>query len=357
MALMLAACSSDDSRLLTDSSQQEIHLIPVIASAATRALQPSAEELSLVPGEKFYVWADQRDLNDADHKYCRETFFDEWELEVQDGVDEVAYATEPMYYPKMNLMQLYAVHGNFSGSHSSVTGVDDVKCHFPLPAAQYNAIPLPAAEDLGPLLHSVETDQTTAANYSKSDLLYGIVPEMGVSEDAVPLNFHHMLSKIVVNLKKGSGLTADELGTAVVQLLGVKAKVLFTPKKMKFANGAVAAETNDNSLLNSTAELETLAVRAGMLSEPASNPTTTILIGTHVNQKEVCILPPQTFVDGAIIKVIWSGKELSVPLTGTIRSGMVYTYDVTVDHKGVNYGFAPVVQAWDDSGTENIDVE
>lgn len=356
MALTLAACSSDDDGQSAGSSQQEIRLIPVIQEAATRALQ-TGSDIALVPGDKFYVWADQRDINVDDHKYSRETYFEEWELAVQEGVNEIAYATEPMYYPKMNLVQFYAIHGNFSGTGSSVSSADDVKSHFPLSQAQYDAISIKDPEDVGPLLHSVETDQSTAANYSKSDLLYGIIPEMATSEDAIPLNFHHMLSKIVVKLKKGSGLTAANLGTATIQLLGVKARVLFTPKKLKFAAGAVAAEASDATLLTSASQLATLPVREGMLSEPSYNPTTTILIGTSVDQNEVCILPPQTFADGAIIKVIWSGKELTVPLSGTIRSGMKYTYEITVNHVGVDYGFTPTVSIWADSGTEDIDVQ
>jgi len=358
MALTLTACSSDDDGLSAGSSQQEIRLIPVIQEAATRVLQ-TGTDIALVPGDKFYVWADQRDINVDDYKYCRETYFDEWELAVQNGVNQIAYAEEPMYYPKMNLVQFYAIHGNFSGTGSSVSSTDDVKSHFPVSQAQYAAIPIndKSDADVGPLLHNVETDQSTAANYSKSDLLYGIIPEMATSETAIPLNFHHMLSKIVVKLKKGDGLTSANLGTATIQLLGVKSRVLFTPKKLKFENGAVAAEASDATLLSSVYDLETLAVRAGMLSEPSYNPTTTILIGTSVDQEEVCILPPQTFVEGAIIKVIWSGKELTVPLTGTIRSGMKYTYEITVNHVGVNYGFTPTVSIWSDSGTEDIDVQ
>ena len=356
--LTLTACSSDDDGRTADGSQQEIRLIPVVKTDETRALQTGGTDgdISLVQGDKFYVWADQRDINVTDHKYSRETYFEEWELAVQSGTNRIAYATEPMYYPKMNLVQFYAIHGNFSGTGSSVSGADDVKSHFPLPKAQYDAIAIKKNEDVGPLLHSVELDQSTAADYSKSDLLYGIIPEMASSADAIPLTFHHLLSKIVINLKKGDGLTAAHLGTALVQLVGVKQRVLFTPKKLKFADGAVAAEASDATLLTSADQLGTLSVREGMLSEPSSNPTTTILVGTSVDESEACILPPQTFVDGAVIKVTWSGKELSVPLVGTIRSGMKYTYNITVSHMGVNYGFTPQVSIWSDSGTEDIDV-
>ena len=372
-AWALAACNStDDNSLDVSGLQPEIQIVPIV-EGSTRALQ-TGSDLSLETGDKFYVWADQRDPTGDDEDnpiYVRSNFFDEWELAVQAGVNRIAASRETKRYPAMNRVQFYAIHGNFSGEHSSINGNDDIKCKFPLTKTefeeQFDQYNPPTAEDLGPLLHSVENDQRTDGeglntNYTKSDLLYGIVPEMPASNSAVPLHFYHMLSKVVVNLMLGKGLTTAQLSTATVRIVNVKTKVMFSPKKLKFMDGAVASDDNYGVwMMDEASELGTLSGRESMLSElddaeSTNPPTQTIMLGTNVNQSEVCILPPQTFTEDAAIEITWNNTTKQVPLTGTIRSGMVYTYDVTVDHIGIGYNFAPTVTAWGASGQREIDV-
>ena len=364
-ALMLAACSgTDDDSLNVSGLQPEIRFIPIV-DGATRALQ-TGSDISMEMGDKFYVWADQRE--EDEDTYTRAVYFNEWELAVQAGVNRIAASRETKRYPAMFRVQFYAIHGNFSGDHTSFDPNDDVECNFPLTAEQYNEAfktATPTEADLKPLLHTVETDQRTQSgtarnkNYTKSDLLYAVVPEMTASNAAIPLNFYHMLSKIVVNLKLGKGLTTAELSTAVVKIKNVKTKVLFSPKKLKFADGLVDTDDWDGVwLLDNANELEDIDVRNEMLSDADDNhATATILLGTSVNQSEVCILPPQAFSDDAVIEVTWNDKVLTVPLKdGEIKSGMVYTYDVTVDHEGIGYSFNPTVSNWGSSGQREIDV-
>lgn len=365
VALMLAACSgTDDDGLNVSGLQPEIRFIPMV-EGSTRALQ-TGSDISMEMGDKFYVWADQRE--EDEDTYTRAVFFNEWELAVQAGVNRIAASRETKRYPAMFRVQFYAIHGNFSGDHTSFDPNDDVYCNFPLTEQEYNEkflLSAPTAADLKPLLHTVETDQRTQSgtarnkNYTKSDLLYAVVPEMTASNTAVPLNFYHMLSKIVVNLQLGKGLTIAELSTAEVKIKNVKTKVLFSPKKLKFANGAV--ETDDWEgvwFLEEASELGDIDIRSEMLSEPDVNPATaTILLGTNVNESEVCILPPQAFSDDAVIEVTWNDKVLTIPLKdGEIKSGMVYTYDITVDHVGTGYSFNPTVSNWGSSGQREIDV-
>ena len=364
-ALVLAACSSDDGSRGGDSSlQPEIQFIPVVGGS-TRALQ-TGSDISMLTGDKFYVWADQRNEegDEGSETYSRAVFFNEWELAVQAGVNRIAASRETKRYPAMNRVQFYALHGNFSGTSSSFNPADDVLSSFPISFYMYNerttnGLAL-GTDELGPLLHSVETDQSTTSGYTKSDLLYAVVPEMSASNAAIPLAFHHMLSKVVVNLMLGKGLTTAELSTATVKIKNVKTKMLFAPKKLKFLDGLVDTDTYEEAwMMEEATELDELSVRESMLQAPdTDNPATaTILLGTSVNQSEACILPPQAFADDAVIEVTWDGKTLTVPLKGgVLRSGMVYTYEITVDHVGIGYSFNPTVSAWGSSAQREIDV-
>ena len=73
---------------------------------------------------------------------------------------------------------------------------------------------------------SVEEDQSTVANYRKSDLMFGTNNEpysasfSGTKRpNPVNLYFKHLLSKIIVKLIPGTGLAADNLIGATVKLM------------------------------------------------------------------------------------------------------------------------------------------
>lgn len=84
---------------------------------------------------------------------------------------------------------------------------------------------------------SVAEDQENIADYRKSDLMFGTNNPSGGAfagtkkPDPVNLHFKHLLSKIIVKLKPGDGLTAANLKGATVKLYNAYPKATITPSK------------------------------------------------------------------------------------------------------------------------------
>ena len=117
------------------------------------------------------------------------------------------------YFPKSgDAINLYAIHGNFG------SGVEKDVTEFP--------------DQDNPVVHSVETDQTTGGNYEKSDLLYATKHGIGKTKDAIALEFYHMLSKMEIAIRPGDGLTKENLEGATVKIVNTKTQVEFVPAKV-----------------------------------------------------------------------------------------------------------------------------
>jgi hypothetical protein len=67
----------------------------------------------------------------------------------------------------------------------------------------------------------VPTDQSVPAAYTNADLLYANATGQQKSDNPVKLDFHHILARIKINLKQGSGLTDDEFAAATVVIRNV----------------------------------------------------------------------------------------------------------------------------------------
>lgn len=159
---------------------------------------------------------------------------------------------------------------------------------------------------------AVQTDQTTDAtngdaNYKASDLMYA-TPITGQSQttSAVGFTFNHALTKIVVNLTKGSNLPQNEFNSCTV---------------------ALSAKT-------------TAAINSGVASTASTDGT--ITMGTGVSSSTAttfslaAIIVPQT-IDGSttpqnFITISNSSGTASYQLktSVTFDAGKVYTYNLTV---------------------------
>ena len=76
---------------------------------------------------------------------------------------------------------------------------------------------------------SVSSDQSIEGNYAKADFLWGCALNCSPSVEPVDINLNHMMSKVVVILKPGTGFTEDELSAAgpLVNLLDFKCTASF----------------------------------------------------------------------------------------------------------------------------------
>ena len=158
---------------------------------------------------------------------------------------------------------------------------------------------------------SVKTDQSTTKNYVDSDLMWASLSGITKTStaDERRLQFTHKLSKVIVSLVKGSGVTDDEINAATISLGTVVYKGTFTASTGTF----VAADGNE-----------------------ASN-TSTITIATNAGTSQhAAIIVPQD-VTGKLLTIAMGGgtQSYTFPET-TFAAGKKYTYVVTVNKTGLN---------------------
>ena len=368
-ATALTACNNDEA--LTDVQEQpEILLEPVFPGEMTRAISTT----TMAEDVRFHVWADAVDVSGETKELVGSTI-NAWTL-VTTGNPPVKfkYGNTPQKWPGTNAFYFYAMHGNFSGTNSTITEEESL---FPMTQAVFNSYADMTAEEkaifnpndcqptkfLVEPIHTVATDQSHVSDYLASDLLYGVLGNKTTSTTALPLVFYHMLSKVVVNLTVGEGITKTELDQSTVTINNVKYKVKFLPKKLKLNDG-------DTGVLEYEDAMATVANRESMLT--VQDAATNITLATVINPKntaaadivgEAAIVVPQTFAEADKttqgINIAWSGKSVFIPFYGNLpnlgteqapiykfESGKVYTFNITLDHIGTHYGFNPTVTAW-----------
>ena len=182
--------------------------------------------------------------------------------------------------------------------------------------------------------HSIETDQSTDANYDKSDLMFGVPASNPVNRIAysstggvVPLTFAHKLSKMTVELVAGNGIwQAGTPGTVYPsKLLGAKVTVGSTIKPTVTLSSLTAGTISAASGTNSTVTMLAL------------NNTYTLNGSNHL--MAYAVIPPQSMA-GQVITVqltdaatISSNKveyKYTIPSGITFQSGKEYKFTMTV---------------------------
>ena len=173
---------------------------------------------------------------------------------------------------------------------------------------------------------SVGTDQSGDNAYKTSDLMYASIT--GITKTSTDeqrkLTFNHLLSKIVVTLAKGTGMTDDEINAATVTLKDVINKGTFTASNGTFTAAANEAANKGNIVI-------------------ASNAGTTA---------RAAIVVPQS-VAGKTLEIAIGGntKEYSIPAETTFSAGKVYSYTVTLAKTGITVTSS--IGAWTNGGNNN----
>lgn len=169
---------------------------------------------------------------------------------------------------------------------------------------------------------TVQADQSLDDDYKQSDLMYATPLSAQAKVSSVPLTFHHALSKIVINLTAGNGITANDLATCVV---AVKAC-----KTVTIANGVATAST---ATANGWIAIGTGAATAG-------------------------IIVPQT-IDGSstaqpFVRVTMGTTDLYFKLTGSksFVGRKKYTYTLRVSATDLTLASVRI-NDWDDSNGAN----
>ena len=164
---------------------------------------------------------------------------------------------------------------------------------------------------------TVQTDQSSDSNVKASDLLC-TGQQTATPGTALDINFVHAMSKLNVNLTKGSEL--DE-------------GVTFT--SVKLSNCATATTVN---------------LTAGTAVTATNSGQTITLYAATANEKYECILVPQTFNKSLKVEITGSNGKVYTFTSNkdlTFASGEQYTLNLTVGRDKVTTGSLSA-ESWDD---------
>lgn len=170
---------------------------------------------------------------------------------------------------------------------------------------------------------NVKVDQRLAADATASDLLVAKAEGLKNGGEAASLSFKHVMSQVVVNLKKGNGLNDSDLDNAKVGIMNVMQQAMVNLK-----TGACVSVSDKNDMI------------------PAEEGTTF-----------TAILIPQTLSGSETFLKITLGNQAYVYKSGmTLKPGSKYTLNVTVSNSGISVG-VPVISGWNEEPPIDADAE
>ena len=283
LALMAACTSTDDWQ--GEGDRVPITLTTAIAPTRTMAL---TQDEQLLNGETVYIWANQ-EATAGTTVWADNAYLKAWTL-TANGTGALTPANDK-YYPEKS-MSMLALHGNLTYTEGT------------------SAVPT------GTLNHSVLTDQSTQANYAKSDLL--IWAGNNITKQAtLPLQMHHKLSKIEIQLTS-TDFTAAELNSAVVTITSIK---------------PTATVTIDNSV----------ATTQGTMGSATGSATTITPYRADANEPEYeAIIPCGQAKPATLIHVKMSDETLSFDVNpdapadaANFLENKRYHYTLTINRKAV----------------------
>lgn len=196
---------------------------------------------------------------------------------------------------------------------------------------------------------SVNTDQSTEANYLASDLLYGVPASNPVTktESTVPLSFTHKLAKlnIVIHKNTGSNVTLTD---ATVKITGTKISTTFNPSTGAITDpGEVAATEITAATLPSSANTDDASTTVCAIIVPQTVAANTSLVeitaGTHTLIAKVSAAT--TFASGDSYSFTVNVGNVTAPTTTVyLTAGSASVTDWTDNNMGATtYGIGDYV--------------
>lgn len=194
--------------------------------------------------------------------------------------------------------------------------------------------------DTSPVSFTIQMNQNNGAGYQQSDMLYAIQSATYNLQGQVSLTFKHLPAKVVVNLKQGDGVTADEVKNATVTLI----------------NQATISGTIN---VNESSKECTVAQAASGMAEIIPQSTTS---ATSDYQKAVqALLVPQQMKDKPFIKVTIGANAAArdyyytptMDAEGNLHAGKQYTYNISVKKTGLVVTLS-ASDAWGDGGNTDV---
>lgn len=176
--------------------------------------------------------------------------------------------------------------------------------------------------------HSVNTDQTTAANYNNSDLLSGVASNsVAPTSNAVPIQFSHVLSKVTVVLVAGNGVSLSDVSK--VEILNTKVAGTVTMESNVIKSVAPASGATVSTIQCGGAGSGTSYSCSAIVIPGQSVATTTEFIRITMNSGGTYSYKPQTAVN------LTANKEYKYTITLNTY-GLTVTSSITNWTSGVN---------------------
>ena len=188
-----------------------------------------------------------------------------------------------------------------------------------------------------PTSFTVQTNQNTADNYQTSDFLYTTGTHTYSRRSACALVFKHLPVKVVINLKHGDQVTADEVANATVSIVNQP-----TTSGTIGDNGTVAVAATATDVI--------------IPNKPTSS------TANDYQQTVQALLVPQDIAGKKFIKVtIGNGDDTRdyyfTPAAdaAALAAGTQYTYNITVKKEKLVVTVSGDGVSWGNDTTENID--
>lgn len=286
------ACTSDLDEHSVAASSDQIQFVSVVQSLSTRAAT-SLQESQIASGVQVGVFVASETDGESSTLY-----------------DNVALTADG--------------EGALTGSTTMTWSAETLSFYAYAPYAAANE----GALD-GNIAFSVKEDQSTDANYTASDLLFGVPsvsnPVTKTTDGKVTLAFKHALSKVVITLKDNA------------------------PEDSKLAAPTVA--------LASVATSGTMAAKTGVVTANAATGNVTVgkFTSDATDYSAAAVIVPQTVKGGvAFIQVTDNDKTYSCSLSADkeFAAGSVYKYTVTFNGNALAIETSSTLQQWEEGETE-----
>jgi len=196
-----------------------------------------------------------------------------------------------------------------NGDYTTTDGAGGMSGNLVYPASKQNIdieAYYPSTVTYSATTFTVSATQQTAAQYQGCDLMYAKLQNQPKKEEH-QLTFSHALSKVIVNLLAGNGVSASDI------------------------TSKVTAVTLNGSKL-------TANINKGVVSSASGSTSSIDVTGSNV-LSNVGIIVPQTITSGtAFISVTYGGQTYTYSLSSdkVFAAGKQYTYTLTLNAGGIS---------------------
>lgn len=312
VALTMAACSNDEGANIANDGT--IRITTDLGKAGTRTIDQTVQATQIANGGSVWV-SFTTDMGTPDQgESASATAGDgKWTTGSTPNTASAAYAadgsgnlssTSPTKWPK-------------NGANGTTTETVSIEAWAPFSSA-------PTID-----VTTIETkaDQTTEANYTASDYLYGKRSSFAWATIASPVlvTFDHKLAKINVNVSNSDGSSVTG------------AKVVFGPNTLDRE-----ATLKANGVVDATGGSATGAI--------------TMATALDANATASCIIIPQTITAGQVLFTITLGSTTytcTATAAKTYDPTKVYTYNLSLSD-GTTIVLSEQINDWTDAGTESV---